>query len=103
LPWYLVLVTTSRTMQQRHQHHRLCWCPFPYHQHHEYHQPDRHRHISCCSVREEFRQGCEYLNQLLSAEDKLTDVDHLLDLIDFDHSNSIELNEFFEVRPSLVR
>jgi len=48
--------------------------------------------------RAEFRQGCDYLNRFLPAEEKLSDVDHILDLIDFDKSNTIELNEFFEVR-----
>ena len=47
--------------------------------------------------REEFRQGCENLNKLLPSEERLSGIDHILDLIDFDHSNSIELNEFFEV------
>lgn len=52
--------------------------------------------------REEFRQGCEHLNRLLPAEEQLMGIDHLLDLIDFDRSNSIELNEFFEVRVVLL-
>ena len=47
--------------------------------------------------RAEFRQGCDYLNRFLPAEEKLSDVDHILDLIDFDKSHTIELNEFFEV------
>lgn len=28
---------------------------------------------------------------------KLTDIDHIMDLMDFDKSDSIDLNEFFEV------
>lgn len=53
--------------------------------------------VCVCAHREEFRQGCENLNKLLPSEEKLSGIDHILDLIDFDHSNSIELNEFFEV------
>lgn len=49
------------------------------------------------TTREEFRQGCDYLNQVLPPDERLTNVDRLLDLLDFDHSNSIEVNEFFEV------
>jgi hypothetical protein len=48
--------------------------------------------------REEFRKGCDYLNQVLPPDEQLTGIDRLLDLLDFDHSNSIEINEFFEVR-----
>lgn len=48
--------------------------------------------------RDEFRQGCEYLNHVLPSDEKLNNVDRLLDLLDFDKSNSIEVNEFFEVR-----
>lgn len=29
---------------------------------------------------------------------RLTDIDHTLDLMDFDGSNDLDINEFFEVR-----
>ena len=47
--------------------------------------------------RAEFRQGCELLNTTLPPDQQLTDFDHILDLMDFDQSNSIDINEFFEV------
>lgn len=47
--------------------------------------------------REEFQQGCVLLNQTLPPEQQLTDYNHILDLMDFDHSDSIDINEFFEV------
>ena len=61
----------------------------------------QHRSLNLCRdvfCRDEFRQGCENLNKMLPNEEKLSGIDHILDLIDFDHSNRIELNEFFEVR-----
>ena len=50
--------------------------------------------------REDFRLGCESINSLLPAEEQILEVDHLLGILDFDHSDSIEINEFFEVRSS---
>jgi hypothetical protein len=50
-------------------------------------------------TRDEFRHGCDVINSLLPPEDHIHDIDHLLDLLDFDGSDGIELNEFFEVRP----
>ena len=47
--------------------------------------------------REEFRTGCETINARIPEGGlKLTDIDHTLDLMDFDGSNSIDINEFFE-------
>jgi len=48
--------------------------------------------------RSEFHQGCNLLNTTLPPEQQLTDYDHILDLMDFDQSDSIDINEFFEVR-----
>jgi Ca2+-binding EF-hand superfamily protein len=47
--------------------------------------------------REEFRIGCALLNEHLSEDQRLTDIDHSLDLMDFDGNGMIDLNEFFEV------
>jgi len=48
--------------------------------------------------REEFHKGCEALNaSMASDENKLTDIDKMLDLMDFDGSDSIDINEFLEV------
>ena len=47
--------------------------------------------------REEFRQGCDILNETLDSDHKLRDYDRVLDMMDFDHSDDIDLNEFFEV------
>lgn len=46
--------------------------------------------------REEFRTGCSFLNEHLSEDQKLSDIDHMLDLMDFDGNGQIDLNEFFE-------
>jgi len=48
--------------------------------------------------RAEFRQGCELLNTTLPPDQQLANFDHILDLMDFDQSDSIDINEFFEVR-----
>ena len=49
--------------------------------------------------REEFHKGCALLNGNLSedSEQRLTNIDHTLDLMDFDGSNDLDINEFFEV------
>jgi serine/threonine-protein phosphatase with EF-hand domain len=47
--------------------------------------------------REEFRIGCNFLNEHLPEGQKLTDIDHSLDLMDFDGNGMIDINEFFEV------
>lgn len=49
--------------------------------------------------RDEFRKGCELLNQssVIDEEHKLKDVDRMMDLIDLTHSETININEFFEV------
>uniref|UniRef100_A0A7S1U285 Serine/threonine-protein phosphatase n=2 Tax=Phaeomonas parva TaxID=124430 RepID=A0A7S1U285_9STRA len=46
--------------------------------------------------REEFNQGCELINERLPDSMKLTGIDHIRTLIDFDDSDGIDLNEFFE-------
>ncbi len=49
--------------------------------------------------REEFRVGCDTINAHLppGGEDgRIEEVDRLLDLLDFDQSNSVSANEFFE-------
>lgn len=49
--------------------------------------------------REEFHKGCALLNSNMSEDNaqRLTDIDHTLDLMDFDGSNDLDINEFFEV------
>lgn len=48
--------------------------------------------------RDEFKNGCDKLNSKISnGKHKLTEIDHTLDLMDFDGSDSIDINEFFEV------
>lgn len=46
--------------------------------------------------REEFARGCNVINQTLPPEQQLRDWDHILDLMDFDRSDSIDINEFME-------
>jgi hypothetical protein len=59
--------------------------------------------------REEFHKGCALLNGMMSedSEQRLTNIDHTLDLMDFDGSDDLDINEFFEVRtfvfPSVCR
>eukprot|EP00603_Paraphysomonas_imperforata_P002873 CAMPEP_0114426234 /NCGR_PEP_ID=MMETSP0103-20121206/7681_1 /TAXON_ID=37642 ORGANISM="Paraphysomonas imperforata, Strain PA2" /NCGR_SAMPLE_ID=MMETSP0103 /ASSEMBLY_ACC=CAM_ASM_000201 /LENGTH=849 /DNA_ID=CAMNT_0001595165 /DNA_START=186 /DNA_END=2735 /DNA_ORIENTATION=- len=47
--------------------------------------------------REEFRKGCDFMNTTLPPDQQLKDYDHILTLMDFDQSDSIDINEFFEV------
>lgn len=47
--------------------------------------------------REEFRKGCDFMNTTLPPDQQLKDYDHILNLMDFDQSDSIDINEFFEV------
>eukprot|EP01041_Mallomonas_annulata_P005264 gene5264-10533_t len=47
--------------------------------------------------RAEFAQGCDMLNTTLPPDQQLKDYDHILDMMDFDQSDSIDINEFFEV------
>jgi serine/threonine-protein phosphatase with EF-hands len=47
--------------------------------------------------REEFRLGCDFMNTTLPPDRQLRDYDHVLDLMDFDHNETIDMNEFFEV------
>jgi hypothetical protein len=51
---------------------------------------------------EEFREGCRLLNRNLHPDYQLTNVEHTLKLMDFDGSGTIDINEFFEVRTSLL-
>jgi len=53
---------------------------------------------------EEFRDGCAKLNSLLPGDCQLTNIDRTLQMMDFDGSGSIDINEFFEVgyRSSVV-
>ncbi len=46
----------------------------------------------------EFRAGCAKLNNSLQPGDPrtLTDIDHALATMDFDHSGAVDINEFFE-------
>ena len=46
---------------------------------------------------EEFREGCRLLNKNLHPDYQLTDIEHTLELMDFDGSGTIDINEFFEV------
>ena len=50
--------------------------------------------------REEFRNGCATLNEHLPESSRLSDIDHMLDLMDFDGNGMIDINEFFEVGSS---
>jgi Ca2+-binding EF-hand superfamily protein len=44
----------------------------------------------------EFRIGCEKLNKTAAPADQLTDLDHILSVMDFNHSGAVDMNEFFE-------
>jgi Ca2+-binding EF-hand superfamily protein len=46
---------------------------------------------------EEFRTGCAVLNEHLPEKQRLTDIDHMLNLMDFDGNGMVDVNEFFEV------
>ena len=46
----------------------------------------------------EFREGCQVLNKSLHPDYQLTNIDHTLEMMDFDGSGTIDINEFFEVR-----
>ena len=46
--------------------------------------------------REEFRRGCEIINQKLPIQRQIQDPDKILSMIDFDSNESIDLNEFLE-------
>ena len=68
---------------------------------HKYTLTHTHTHTHTQRIsREEFHRGCALLNGNLSADSdqRLTDIDHTLDLMDFDGSNDLDINEFFEVR-----
>jgi hypothetical protein len=46
---------------------------------------------------QEFREGCEMLNKSLHPDCQLTGIDRALEVMDFDSSGTIDINEFFEV------
>jgi serine/threonine-protein phosphatase with EF-hand domain len=46
--------------------------------------------------REEFRDGCARLNSMLHPDCQLTNIDRTLEVMDFDGSGTIDINEFFE-------
>ena len=62
-------------------------------------RPSIHPSILQRISREEFRKGCELINGSLpgDSEQRLTNIDHTLDLMDFDGTGDIDINEFFEV------
>lgn len=45
---------------------------------------------------EEFRNGCAVLNEHLPEKQRLQDIDHMLQLMDFDGNGQVDINEFFE-------
>jgi len=45
----------------------------------------------------EFRHGCEVLNSKLPTDQRVSDPDALLKMMDIDGNDGIDLNEFFEV------
>ena len=51
---------------------------------------------------EEFRNGCALLNKSLHPDCQLKNIDRMLQLMDFDGSGSIDINEFFEVSSSVT-
>lgn len=53
--------------------------------------------------REEFREGCAKLNSMLHPDCQLTNIDRTLEVMDFDGSGTIDINEFFEVRRPHLR
>mmetsp|Transcript_27526 Transcript_27526/g.34406 ORF Transcript_27526/g.34406 Transcript_27526/m.34406 type:complete len:670 (-) Transcript_27526:400-2409(-) len=46
--------------------------------------------------REEFQQGCEYINKHVSDSEQIANPDRILEIMDFDGDDNIDLNEFFE-------
>lgn len=46
-----------------------------------------------------FHIGCEILNEHLPPDSHLTNIDHVLSLMDLKGSGSVDLNAFFEVFP----
>jgi len=46
---------------------------------------------------DEFRTGCQIINETLSEDQRLADIDHILSLLDTDESGYIDVNEFFEM------
>ena len=52
--------------------------------------------------RSEFQLGCDFINTTLPPDQHLKDYDHILTLMDFDQSDTIDINEFFEVSYSLT-
>ena len=52
---------------------------------------------SGCISPYDFRDACEILNQTLSTEEKITDYDDILKILDVSGEGSVDLNEFFEM------
>jgi Ca2+-binding EF-hand superfamily protein len=46
---------------------------------------------------EEFRIGCEKLNKSLHPDYQLANCERMLEIMDFDGSGTIDINEFLEV------
>jgi len=46
--------------------------------------------------REEFRQGCEYINKHVEDKSQIANPDRILEIMDFDGSDDVDINEFFE-------
>lgn len=49
-----------------------------------------------------FVKGCQLINQEAGDGEQLENLDAVLDVMDLDNNNSIDINEFFEVRESLI-
>lgn len=47
--------------------------------------------------RENFREGCSLLNEMLPEDSKITDFDKIIDIMDINQSGEIDVNEFFEM------
>lgn len=52
--------------------------------------------------REEFKNGCDAINKILPPEKQITDPDAILNMMDYDGSDSIDVNEFFEVMSDFI-
>ncbi|RYG59183.1 EF-hand domain-containing protein [archaeon] len=52
---------------------------------------------------DELREGCALLNQSLPPDCQLNNLERTLQVMDFDGSGTIDINEFFEVRASFYQ
>eukprot|EP00981_Chlorochromonas_danica_P014064 scaffold7246_cov163-Ochromonas_danica.AAC.2 len=50
----------------------------------------------------EFRDGCAVVNQSLHPDSQLTNIDRALQMMDFDGSGTIDINEFFEASIKMI-